>query len=337
MKNLETWRTDSGVDSYADSSYSILITGGTIGLGYQAALEIAKQRPQYHMVLCSRTDPENAPASIKAATGHGNVTFRKLDLANLASVRQFVTDYTSEGLPPIGILLLNAGVQLTAAKVTYTDDGIETTFAINHVGHALLFNLLRPNLAKDCRIVVTASGTHDPAQKSAVPDAAYNTAEELANPTAESAKNAGRQRYATSKLCNIMWMYALHKRLSVSNPEHAWTVMALDPGLMPGTALARDSPAPVLFIWNHILPRIIPFLRFVFGKHNIHSPRESGHALAKLALDDAAEGGKYWEGTQIIKSSDMSYDTTKQEDLWKWTNDRVAVNAQEKRDFEAVY
>jgi NAD(P)-dependent dehydrogenase (short-subunit alcohol dehydrogenase family) len=211
------------------------------------------------------------------------------------------------------------------------------TFAINHVGHALLFYLLRPQFANECRIVITASGTHDPAQKTAVPDAAYNTAEELAHPTPETAKNSGRQRYATSKLCNIMWMYALHKRLTAASAGRAWTVTAFDPGLMPGTGLARDSPAAVLFIWHNILPRVIPVLRFVFGKHNIHSPRESGLALARLAVDGVAEGGKYWEGTKVIKSSEMSYDTAKQEDLWRWTIDRVALNEEEKRDFDRVY
>ena len=112
---------------------------------------------------------------------------------------------------------------------------------------------------------------------------------------------------------------------------------AFDPGLMPGTGLARDSPAAVLFIWHNILPRVIPVLRFVFGKHNIHSPRESGLALARLAVDGVAEGGKYWEGTKVIKSSEMSYDTAKQEDLWRWTIDRVALNEEEKRDFDRVY
>lgn len=259
----------------------------------------------------------------------------KLDLSNLESVRQFGADYAREKYPPIKALVLNAGLQLLG-DVKYSPDHIEMTFAVNHVGHALLFYLLRPSLAKDCRIVITASGTHDPAQKSGMPDAAYTTAEELAHPTPMTAKNNGKQRYATSKLCNVMWMYALHKRLANASAGKHWTITAFDPGLLPGTSLARDYSAPLRFLFVHILPHVIPVLRFLVSP-NIHSPRESGAALAALAVGGVPESGKYWEGTKVIKSSDLSHDVEKQEDLWRWTINKVAVNEEEKRAFEQVY
>jgi len=268
-------------------------------------------------------------------TGHSNVKFLKLDLSSLGVIRQFAADYASKGFPPIKALVMNAGLQIVSG-VKYSADNIEMTFAVNHVGHALLFYLLRPHLANDCRIVITASGTHDPAQKSGLPDAVYNTAEELAHPTAETAKNNGRQRYATSKLCNIMWMYALHKRLTNASAAQAWSVTAFDPGFMPGTGLARDASAPLRFVSTKILPHVIPLLRLLFSP-NINLPWESGAALANLAVGGVPESGKYWEGTRVIKSSDLSYDTGRQEDLWEWTINKVALNQEEKRDFEKVY
>ena len=314
---------------------SILVTGGTSGLGYHAARDLAKQYPQYRLILTSRTDKDDAANSINKALRYNNAQFIPLDLCSLKKVRAFVGDYSSKEYPPIKYLLLNAGLQLLDG-VEYSEDNIEMTFAINHVGHALLFYLLRPYLAEDCRIVITSSGTHDPAQKTMVPDAKYNTAEELAHPTAETAKNHGRQRYSTSKLCNVMWTYALHKRLTNNKPgNYNWSVSSFDPGLMPGTGLARDASPVTRFVWLRILPRLIPLLRLAIST-NIHQPKDSGAALAKLAMSDEGNG-EYYEGLKAIKSSDASYDIKKQEDLWEWTLKTVAKDEAERREFDVVY
>lgn len=313
---------------------TVLVTGGTLGLGYECALHVAQQCPHYKVLIASRSNKDNAAVSINQKTGHGNVEYLKLDLSSLAKVRSFAADYAKGAYPPIKALVLNAGLQIL--DLDYTEDKIESTFAINHVGHALLFYLLSPHLAEEARILVIASGTHDPAQKSGLPDAIYNSAEELAQPTKESEKYSGRQRYATSKLCNVMWTYALHRRLETM-PGKKWTVNAFDPGLMPGTGLARDAPAFVQFIWHHILPRTIWLLRLLVSP-NIHSPQESGGSLARLAVGDDVQGvsGKYYEGKKPIPSSKDSEVVEKQEDLWEWTVQRVAKDEDERRKFESV-
>lgn len=140
---------------------TVVVTGGTLGLGYQAALHIAQQRPDYQVIVASRKDSDTSAAAINKATGRNNATYLPLDLSSLANVRAFADAYSKQGYPPIKALLLNAGLQITTG-VSYTTDGFETTFGVNHVGHALLFYLLRPQLAPDARIVITASGVHDP-------------------------------------------------------------------------------------------------------------------------------------------------------------------------------
>ncbi|OBT45167.1 hypothetical protein VE00_04356 [Pseudogymnoascus sp. WSF 3629] len=219
-------------------THTALITGGTANLGFQCALGIAQQHPEYLVVICSRSDPNSAAASINKTTRQKNVIFLPIDLSSLANVRAFADTWKTKQFPTIIALVLNAGLQFPG-EVQMTGDGIESTFAINHVGHALLFHLLFPYLADKARIAITSSGTHDPAQKTGLPDAEYVTAEQLAHPTPESAKSAGRQRYASSKLANVMWTYALHRRLSTMT-KRKLTVVAFDPGLMPGTGLARD-------------------------------------------------------------------------------------------------
>lgn len=313
---------------------TVLVTGGTTGLGYECALVIAQQCPQYHVLIASRSDKDKAAVSINQTTGHNNVEYLKLDLSSLAKVRTFAADYAKKGYPPIKALILNAGLQIL--DLNYTEDKIESTFAINHVGHALLFYLMSPHLAEEARIVITASGTHDPLQKTRVPDAIYNSAEELAHPTKETEKYAGRQRYATSKLCNVMWTYALQRRLERTSGKK-WTVNAFDPGLMPGTGLTRDAPALLQFVWHNILPRTIWLLRLLVIS-NIHLPRDSGASLARLAVGEDVKGvtGKYYEGQKPIPSSKDSYVVAKQEDLWEWTVNRVAKDENERREFESV-
>jgi NAD(P)-dependent dehydrogenase (short-subunit alcohol dehydrogenase family) len=314
-------------------THSVLITGGTAGLGYETSLLIARQHPQYSTVLASRTDPGSAAESINNTLGQKNVTYLPLDLSSLASVRFFVQTWETKNFPPITALLLNAGLQFPET-LRKSKDGIELTFAINHVGHALLFHLLYPHLANGARVVITSSGTHDPAQKTGLPDAKYTTAEELAHPTPESAKNSGRQRYATSKLAVVMWSYALHRRFG-KFPEKTLTVNAFDPGLMPGTGLAREAGPFLRMLWIHVLPHILPLLRCLVNP-NIHTPQESAKNLARLAVGDDVKNvsGVYYEGFKQIKSSKESYDEAKQEDLWGWTVKNTAANKEETEKFD---
>jgi NAD(P)-dependent dehydrogenase (short-subunit alcohol dehydrogenase family) len=316
-------------------THTILVTGGTSGLGFHCALDIAKQHPEYKIIIASRTDPKFSASLINNTLGQKNVEYLPLNLSSLANVRSFAKEWDSKNYPPIQALVLNAGVQFPDG-IGFTEDGLEKTFAINHVGHALLFHLLYPHLANKARVVITSSGTHDPAQKSGLPDAIYNSAEELAHPTAESEKYTGRQRYATSKLTNVLWAYALHRRFTKNTTKNL-TVTAFDPGLMPGTGLAREAGPFLLFLWNQVMPRIIPLLRLLLTP-NTHTPQESGASLARAAVGVDVKGisGVYYEGRKEIKSSEDSYNVGKQEDLWEWTVKNTAANAEEISKFEMV-
>lgn len=320
----------------SNSTSTILITGGTSGLGYECALDIARQKPDCKIIIASRSNTDNAAESMNKKLNQTNVSYLSLDLSSLAKVREFAKSYATESYPPISALVMNAGLQFPN-DVSYNADGVEMTFAINHIGHALLFYLLCRYLAPRARIVNTASGVHDPAQKTGLSDANYATAEELAHPTAESAKNNGRQRYATSKLCNVMWTYALHDHITKAASGKQWTVTAFDPGFMPGTGLARDAGAAMIFVFTKVLPHFIWLLRRSVIP-NIHSPQESGAALARLAIGKDVEGvsGKYFEGMKEIKSSVDSYVKEKQEDLWQWTANFVAMNEEEVRSFKQL-
>jgi len=314
--------------------HTILVTGGTTGLGYHCALEIAKQRPNDIIIIASRSNADDAAGKINKTLSQSNVQYLPLDLLSLSNVRDFASTLLAKDVPPLSALVLNAGLQFPGG-IEYNSDGFEKTFAVNHIGHALLFYLLQPRLTPTARIVLTSSGTHDPAQKAGLPDAKYITAEELAHPSQKSAKNDGRQRYATSKLCNVLWMYALARHAKAAGKS--WTVTAMDPGLMPGTGLARDASPIMKFVWNRFLPRAVPLLKRVMSP-NVHTPRDSGSALARLAVGDDVEGisGKYFEGLREIQSSGDSFDEGKQEDLWEWTAKTVARDQAEAMAFKEL-
>ena len=321
--------TERVTSKYARSA---LITGGTMNLGYQAALEIARQKPDWLVVICSRSD-NHAAETINKTLHQSNTIFLKIDLGSGASIRSFVDEWKVKQYPPIQALLLNAGLQYPANEIGYSEDGIEQTFNIGHVGNVHLFHLLAPQLAQNARVVVTSSGTHDPLQKTGLPDAEYISAEIMAHP--RPSKKNGQRHYSATKLCNVLWTYALHKRLDQRIPDRGITVTAMDPGLMPGTGLARAHGAVARFLWNHILPSLISLLRVIISK-NIHTPEASGKALARLAVGDDVAGvsGVYYEGTVQIKSSKDSYNEAKSDDLWHWTVKHVAEDEQEQDRFE---
>jgi len=290
-----------------------IVTGGNSGLGYDCALAIAAASPQWHVIIGSRDAAKSLEAarSIAATSANPNVTAIDLDLSSPSSVRKFVAEFADHRRPPpLKAIVCNAGVQFIRG-LTYNGDGFETTFAVNHLGHFLLVNLLLSRLEAPARIAVVSSGTHNPDQFTGMPKPVYSDANSAAKPAPEpDAATAGRRAYTTSKLCNLMFTYELSRRLKATG-RGAITVNAFDPGLMPGTGLARDYTPLQRFAWNFVLP----VLRFIPG---VNSTSKSGRDLARLVLDPQLESvsGKYFVGRTQVPSSKQSYDESQAAELW---------------------
>ncbi|MFB4296656.1 SDR family NAD(P)-dependent oxidoreductase [Actinomadura sp. NTSP31] len=310
----------------AGNARTIVITGGNAGLGYGcAAALVSSTDGPWHVVVASRNADRTREAAGRladtAGAGH-TAEAMSLDLASLTSVRAFaaeLADRVAAGtVPPLQALVCNAGVQ-AGTKQTRTADGFESTFGVNHLGHFLLVNELLPALRAPARVVVVASGVHDPAQKAGVPVPAWNTAPALAHgelgpdAASDNAFVAGQRRYSTSKLANIYFTYALSRRL-----PHGVTANAYDPGLVLGTGLQRSAPAPLRFAAKHVLPRAKPLVRR-FLTDKVYTAEESGAALAWLATapELADTTGAYFHQRQAIRSSDDSYDVARADQLWE--------------------
>jgi NAD(P)-dependent dehydrogenase (short-subunit alcohol dehydrogenase family) len=312
---------------------TILITGGTTGLGYHAALTLASQLPTVLVILASRSDPNASASTINTKLSQQNVQYMSLDLGSLASVRDFCSRWSKANFPPISALLLNAGIQLPG-DLDFTPDGIEKHFGVNHVGHALLFHLLVPCLTPDARIIITSSGLHDPdcvKEWGPLIVPAYATPDVAAAGT--GAERHGRDRYATSKAANVIWTFALSSHLQSS--QH--TILAFDPGLMPGTSFTRDASWPVRFLGRWVLPYLIPVMRLLVSG-NVNTPKESGGNLAWLVTSGETKGikGRYYEKRKQREASGQARDEAVQADLWRWTVEKIGKDDEERKKFERV-
>lgn len=276
-----------------------IVTGANagLGLGCTAALLDAGWR----VVLAVR-DVARGEAAVRELGRPDACTVAALDLASLGSVRRFVADCGA-----VDAIVCNAGIQLTSDEPVLTEDGIELTFAVNHLGHFALVTGLQDDLPAGAPVVVVASDTHDPAKRTGMPHPRYTSAEQLAHPAPDE-RVAGRRRYTTSKLCNVLFAYELARRA----PQ--LTVTAFNPGLMPGSGLARDAGRVQQFAWRHIMPalRVLPQVR---------STRTSGRHLAALVTGGGS--GAYVDGAKAIRSSVDSYDEARARDLWE-TSERLA-------------
>ena len=302
---------------------SIIITGATSGIGYECAIQIAKLAINEQIILACRnlkTGNETIEA-IKHKTGHKNMICLPLDLESLESIREFKKHFEKTDTK-ISTLINNAGLQ-NVDKTKYTKDGFEQTFGVNHLAPFYLTLLLMPYLAEDASITFTASGTHDPDQKSGMPAPEFKDAKLLAYPleTDEKQIKVGQRRYATSKLCNILTTYELQKRLANTKIR----VNAFDPGLVPGTGLARNYPPVLKFISDYVFKALIVFV------HNVNTAQNSGKRLANLAYSDKYKSakGKYFEGEKEIKSSTDSYNKELQKNLWESSIELLGVTQNE--------
>jgi NAD(P)-dependent dehydrogenase (short-subunit alcohol dehydrogenase family) len=293
-----------------------LITGASTGLGLECARALLANDASWHVVLAVR-DPARGADAVAQLGEPGRCTILEMDLASLRSVRGFVQSLRAAELPPVHALVCNAGVQVVSGTEV-TDDGVEMTFGVNHLGHFALVQGLLDYLARPARIVVVSSGTHDPAKHTGMPSPRYTTAADVARPEGGTA-GEGRRRYTTSKLCNVLFAYELDRRLG--HGEQGVTVNAFDPGLMPGSGLARDYPPLQRLAWRYLLPalRVLPGVR---------STRTSGRYLAALTGDARFDGvtGEYFAGRKQIRSSADSYDRGKALDLWT-TSEQLLAHA----------
>ncbi|MFC7494225.1 MULTISPECIES: oxidoreductase [unclassified Nocardioides] len=178
------------LDLPAQDGRRFVVTGASGGLGLETARVLAAHGAE--VVLAVR---DLGKGRRVAATLTGAVDVRRLDVADLTSVRAFAAD-----VGPVDVLINNAGV--LAVPYARTVDGFETHLATNHLGHYALTNLLLPRLRD--RVVVTSSHTHRGARL------------DLDDLNWERRPYRAYAAYAESKLANLLFLAELQRRLTAA-------------------------------------------------------------------------------------------------------------------------
>jgi NAD(P)-dependent dehydrogenase (short-subunit alcohol dehydrogenase family) len=256
---------------FARSSVSTTVmTGGTSGFGAIAAGRLTLSG-NARLILGARR-PTAVGESIP------------LDLTKLASVRAFATSVRERlGHSRIDALVLNAGV-IRPDVTGRTVDGFETTFAVNHLAHYLLLSLLMPALANRAIVVLTTSGTHDPANRTGLAPPRHADADLLAYPDRDPGCDtepgkSGQHAYTASKLCVLLTAQSLSEHPDALR-RHV-TVVAYCPGQVFGTGLAKNLSFSSRIAWSLLGT---PLLGWPLRRLNRNLNSRAGNTLADLAL-----------------------------------------------------
>lgn len=284
-----------------------LVTGATSGLGLEL-VRLLLADPERRLIVGAR-HPEAAIA-LRRLDGSDRIRILPLDLTSLTSVADFAAAVI-ENLAGdrLASLSANAGLQTIGTR-RLTTDGYEETFQVNYLGHAILIDRLQGHLLPRAPVVMTASGTHNPAHGLArrfgfrgglFPD--VNAVAHGDLDTTVSIKQQAMDRYATSKLCMILHAYARARGTPVDGPRF----IAFDPGLMPGTGLARERSAIERWGWSNFLPLLA---RFIPGTS---TPQRSAVALARLLTGEAFAEGTGLHVDFTLARTQSSTDSYRQE------------------------
>jgi len=268
------------------TSKTCLITGGNSGIGKATGLGLSRMGANVVIVSRSKEKGEAALTDIVAKSGNRNVELMLADMSSQDSIRRLASDFKA-GHKKLHLLVNNAGVYLT--RRTTTVDGLESTFATNHLGPFLLTNLLLDLLKASApsRIVNVTSDAHNGAKVNF---------EDLQG----EKEFSGWQAYGQSKLAMILFTHQLATRLDGTGV----TVNSAHPGVVR-TNFANNNGL-VTFGFRLLRPFFI-------------SPKTAAKRILYVATSPDLEGvnGKYFTKMHAAKSSQESYDDDSAKRLWQ--------------------
>ena len=264
-----------------------LITGGNSGIGKASAIGLAKLGSSIVIVARDKDKGEAALVEISGLSGNRNVELMVADMSSLDSVRQLAFDFKGRH-KKLHVLINNAGVFLP--KRVVTADGLEATFATNHLGHFLLTNLLLDLLKASV-----------PSRVINITSSAHRGVEVDFDDLQGEKKYRGFHAYGQSKLANVFFTYELAKRLRGTGV----TVNCLHPGVVR-TGFGKDQGG----MFSIGIKIVSPFMM---------SPEKAARAVIYLAISPELEGvsGKHFSKGKEEKSSTESYDEAAAERLWR--------------------
>ncbi|PIO48149.1 MAG: short-chain dehydrogenase [[Chlorobium] sp. 445] len=259
-----------------------IVTGANSGIGFESAKALAKMGARVGLLCRTQAKCDDAKAAILHAVPDAELDTFAADLSSQAEIRR-VAQEIKQTYPKLDVLLNNAGIVENERKLSV--DGIEMTFAVNHLAYFLLTNLLLEHLkaAAPSRIVNVSSAAH------------FGARMDFDDLQGEKSYS-GWRAYSQSKLANILFTIELARRLEGTGV----TVNALHPGVI-GTKLFRNLG-------------IINTLAGIF----LTSPEKGAETSVYLASSPDVEGitGKYFDNKRMVLPSSAAQNLADAKRLW---------------------
>ncbi|SNX29183.1 retinol dehydrogenase-13 [Polynucleobacter meluiroseus] len=270
---------------------NVLITGSTSGIGRETAIGLALQN--CNLFLANRSQEKTAEliAHLAQIAAHRQAHFIPLELDRLSSVKSVASHFLSLG-EPLDLLINNAGV---LGEKSLTQEGFESAFGTNHLGHFLLTQLLQPVLAKTpgARIINVASNAHWKCQ--------FPGWDQLRT---KATSVSAFTEYGFSKLANIWHINEIAKR-----PEYQGiTAYSLHPGVIR-SSLWRHVPGPLKALtW-------LPILK---------TPKAGARTTLFCAqTQEPFSNGQYFSDSKPAKTSPLARNANLQKELWEYSVEAV--------------
>ncbi|MEJ2707627.1 MAG: SDR family oxidoreductase [Anaerolineales bacterium] len=264
-----------------------MVTGATSGIGEVTARELAARGAEVVVVSRNAQKCQNTVSQIRKHTGNPAVDYMLADLSSQSQIRRLVKEFKPR-FPRLDVLVNNAGAFFLRRQES--EDGLEKTWALDHLNYFLLTNLLLDMLKSSApaRIVNVASESHRRA------DIHFDDLD-------LEDGYSGMRAYGQAKLGNVLFTYELARRLEGSGV----TVNAVHPGFV-ATNIGSDNGWLVNQVMNVV---------HLFGR----SPQKGAETVVYLASSPEVEGvsGKYFFDKQPIESSPVSYDRRTAQRLWQ--------------------
>ena len=272
-----------------------LITGATSGIGQATATALAQMGATVIVAGRSEERCQNTVALIKSETGNPNVDYLLADLSVQVQVRKLAEEFKSR-YERLDVLVNNAGAIFFRRQLSA--DGIEMTFAVNHLAYFLLTNLLLDTLkaGAPARIVNVASNSH--------------LGQRLGFDNLELKRGYNPMRaYGRSKLANLYFTYELARRLESTGV----TVNAMHPGFVHTNIAANNGWLVRLFM---------PLVHL-----NSLTPEQGASTAIYLASSPEVEGvtGKYFVREREVASDPVSYDESAAKRLWELSEEMTGL------------
>ena len=268
---------------------TILITGATNGIGKAAAINFAESAKSIAFTYRNEELAEDLKNEMQKINPNLSINSFFCDFSVQDSIRE-CADKIKNDLKAIDLLINNAGVVNT--EYSETIDGIENTFAVNHLGYFLFTNLLLDVVKKESesRIINVSSAAHHFVKGMQWDDINYKDDFKM-----------GLKAYGQSKLGNILFTKQLAKKLQ----KDGVTVNAIHPGGV-NTSLGNQN--------NSLLGRVLKIILKPFFR----SPLKGANTIIYLAeIDGLSITGAYWVDGRVAKTSHYSKNEAEAEKLWR--------------------